>query len=118
MIHYSSFVIVNTFCLFKGAWRGILQHVINEHEWLLLSCDGVTCFCIHNNNNNTLFTKSNTAYMHIAIFAKLIKNQYIPRIELFNATFSNISAISWGPVLVVGEAGVPAENHSLKSICF
>jgi hypothetical protein len=39
MIHYTSFVIVNTFCLFKGAWRGILQHVINEHEWLLLSCD-------------------------------------------------------------------------------
>jgi hypothetical protein len=40
MIHYSSFVIVNTFCLFKGVWRGIFYHVINEHEWLLLSSDG------------------------------------------------------------------------------
>ena len=30
---------------------------------------------------------------------------------LFNATFSNISAISWRPVLVVEEAGVPGENH-------
>ena len=29
----------------------------------------------------------------------------------FNATFSNISAISWRPVLVVEEAGVPEENH-------
>jgi hypothetical protein len=29
----------------------------------------------------------------------------------FNATFSNISAISWPPVLVVEEAGVPEENH-------
>jgi hypothetical protein len=29
----------------------------------------------------------------------------------FNATFSNISAISWRPVLVVEEAGVPGENH-------
>jgi hypothetical protein len=29
----------------------------------------------------------------------------------FNATFSNISAISWWPVLVVDEAGVPRENH-------
>jgi len=29
----------------------------------------------------------------------------------FNATFSNISAISWGPVLVVEEAGVPGETH-------
>ena len=27
------------------------------------------------------------------------------------ATFSNISAISWRPVLVVEEAGVPGENH-------
>jgi hypothetical protein len=29
----------------------------------------------------------------------------------FNATFSNISAISWRPVLVVEEAEVPGENH-------
>jgi hypothetical protein len=30
---------------------------------------------------------------------------------VFNATFSNISAISWRPVLVVEEAGVPRENQ-------
>jgi hypothetical protein len=30
---------------------------------------------------------------------------------VFNTTFSNISAISWRPVLVVVEAGVPGENH-------
>ena len=30
---------------------------------------------------------------------------------VFNATLSNISAISWRPVLVVEEAGVPGENH-------
>jgi hypothetical protein len=30
---------------------------------------------------------------------------------VFNATFSNISAISWRPFLVVEEAGVPGENH-------
>jgi hypothetical protein len=29
----------------------------------------------------------------------------------FNATFNNISAISWRPVSVVEEAGVPGENH-------
>ena len=28
-----------------------------------------------------------------------------------NAAFSNISAISWRSVLVVGETGVPGENH-------
>jgi hypothetical protein len=30
---------------------------------------------------------------------------------MFNATFSNISAISWRPVLVVEETGVSGENH-------
>jgi hypothetical protein len=30
---------------------------------------------------------------------------------VFNATFSNISALSWRPVLMVEEAGVPGENH-------
>jgi hypothetical protein len=30
---------------------------------------------------------------------------------VFNATFSNISAISWRPVLVVEEAGVPGKTH-------
>ena len=30
---------------------------------------------------------------------------------MFNATFSNISAISWRPVLVVEEAGVPEEDQ-------
>jgi len=30
---------------------------------------------------------------------------------VFNATFSNISAISWRSILVVDEAGVPGENH-------
>jgi len=30
---------------------------------------------------------------------------------VFNATFSNISAISWRPVFVVEEAGVPGVNH-------
>ena len=33
------------------------------------------------------------------------------RLIYFSATFSNISAISWRPVLVVEEAGVPGENH-------
>ena len=35
----------------------------------------------------------------------------IGRFIVFNATFSNISVISWRPVLVVEEAGLPGENH-------
>ena len=30
---------------------------------------------------------------------------------VLNVTFSNISAISWRPVLVVEETGVPGEDH-------
>jgi len=30
---------------------------------------------------------------------------------VFNATFSNISAISWRPVLGMEETGVQGENH-------
>ena len=30
---------------------------------------------------------------------------------VFNATFNNISIISWRSVLLVEESGVPGENH-------
>jgi hypothetical protein len=33
------------------------------------------------------------------------------RFSVFNATFDNISTISWRLVLVVEEARVPGENH-------
>jgi hypothetical protein len=40
-----------------------------------------------------------------------VTNLFIYVFIVFNATFSNTSAISWRSVLVVEEAGVPAENH-------
>jgi hypothetical protein len=35
------------------------------------------------------------------------------RFMVFNATFNNISVISWRSVLLVEEIGVSAENHRL-----
>ena len=32
-------------------------------------------------------------------------------VAVFNATFNNISVISWLSVLLVEESGVPGENH-------
>jgi hypothetical protein len=32
-------------------------------------------------------------------------------VMVFNATFNNISAISWWSVLLIEETGVPGENH-------
>jgi hypothetical protein len=34
---------------------------------------------------------------------------------VFNATFNNISAISWQSVLLVDETGVPGEIHRLAA---
>jgi hypothetical protein len=42
---------------------------------------------------------------------RLVDKNELNECLVFNATFSNISAISWRPVLVVEEAGVPGENH-------
>jgi hypothetical protein len=33
------------------------------------------------------------------------------RVMVFNATFNNISVISWWSVLFVEETGVPGKNH-------
>jgi hypothetical protein len=44
-------------------------------------------------------------------FKPLDKLSCICGLLVFNATFSNISVVSWRPVLVVEEAGVPGENH-------
>jgi hypothetical protein len=33
------------------------------------------------------------------------------RVIAFNATFNNISIISWRSVVLVEESGVPEENH-------
>ena len=35
---------------------------------------------------------------------------------VFNATFNNISVISWQSVLLVGETGVPIENTDMLQI--
>jgi len=42
----------------------------------------------------------------------LLKKFYLRvKVKVFNATFNNISVISWRSVLVVEETGGPRENH-------
>ena len=52
---------------------------------------------------------TNTAYTIITTITMSCK--YKVRVMMFNATFNNISAISWRSVLFVEETGVPGENH-------
>jgi hypothetical protein len=47
---------------------------------------------------------------------KLLTNRksltnFIGWFMVFNATFNNISAISWRSVLLVEDTGIPGENH-------
>jgi hypothetical protein len=41
----------------------------------------------------------------------MISRSYIVWYIVFNATFNNISVISWQSLLLVEETGVPGENH-------
>jgi hypothetical protein len=40
------------------------------------------------------------------------------RVKVFNATFNNISVISWRSVLLVEETEVPGENHPIVCIYY
>jgi hypothetical protein len=42
---------------------------------------------------------------------KKIKRVGFVMCVVFNATFNNISVLSWRSVLLVDETGVPGENH-------
>jgi len=59
-------------------------------------CQGNACFVL-------IFSSSNDGALPLRILYWLI-------FLCFNATFSNISVISWRPVLVVEEAAVPGDN--------
>jgi hypothetical protein len=54
-----------------------------------------------------LWTQSNTRDNVLLDF----QNCRYYRFIVFNATFNNISVISWRSVLFVEETGVPGENH-------
>jgi hypothetical protein len=51
--------------------------------------------------------------IQVHVHIKILHNYENELIEFwcFFATFSNISAISWRPVLMGEETGVPGENH-------
>jgi hypothetical protein len=48
-------------------------------------------------------------FIHVSII--ILEFEFEFELLVFSTTFSNISAISWRPVSVVEEAGVPGENN-------
>jgi hypothetical protein len=61
--------------------------------------------------DNTRFRLSTLKNKFSTAFSYDVPRGEIDLILVLNSTFSNISAISWRPVLVVDEGGVPGENH-------
>jgi hypothetical protein len=60
------------------------------------------------NQNSTCH--KNIRYIYFGDFNLYINYERL-RVMVFNATFNNISVISWRLVLLVEETGVPGENH-------
>jgi predicted permease len=46
-----------------------------------------------------------------SLFLQQLQVKWLVGFMVFNATFNNISVISWRSVLLVEEAGGPGENH-------
>jgi uncharacterized membrane protein len=55
--------------------------------------------------NINILIKRHAAFMFLLILLAMVL------FVVFNATFNNISVISWLSVLLVEETGVPGENH-------
>ena len=53
--------------------------------------------------------------LHSSLISDRIRFDFDSDFWCLNSTFSNISAISWPPVLVVEEAGIPGENRPWAS---
>jgi hypothetical protein len=68
-----------------------------------------------------VFMHNNLRSMYITCYTNIAASpswswSYRVKVMVFNATFNNISVISWRLVLLVEETGVPLENHQPAAI--
>ena len=61
--------------------------------------------------NNHIFQSLTIKEKLIDILRVIVNMRVLVGCMVFNATFNNISVISWQSVLLVEESGVPRENH-------
>ena len=60
--------------------------------------------------NQSIFDYNRSLTEHYQAYSKRIL-KWLVWFMVFNATFNNISVITWRSVLLVEETGVPRENH-------
>jgi hypothetical protein len=53
----------------------------------------------------------------LAEISQMLNYRVRVRVMVLNATFNNISIISWSSVLLVDETGVPRDNHRPAAKC-
>jgi hypothetical protein len=70
--------------------------------------DSPTLFFQNSKNKTASYT---SAIIHLCIELQTLKGGVMLRVMVFNATFNNITFISWRSVLLVEETGVPGEKH-------
>ena len=63
--------------------------------------------------SSTIFPLARAMFSQIKQFLGNNNKGWFGWLIMFNATFNNISVISWQSVLLVEETGVPGENHGL-----
>jgi len=80
------------------------------------SCSKCILFCISLYEVGLQYILHSIKKIQLYILIKdisisLLYKKMVGWFMVFNATFNNISAISWRSVLLVEETGVPRENH-------
>ena len=88
----------------NSRWHFTLSHITKAKysRWLHWK----VCSVFRSSRNSTFLSFTRSFHVHISAF---LFSWFI----IFNATFNNISVISWQSVLLVEETGVPGENHRL-----
>jgi hypothetical protein len=95
-----------------------LKHLIGEHTSFLtfiLQCHTCICifFLIQNGENIEQFGRITVSVSITPRSIHKMQDTRRVRVMVFNATFNNISDISWRSVLLVEETRVPGENYRL-----
>ena len=98
-----SFFIIDIDDKMHGLNGAIVQRYVNHLE-LVLS------YCLSAPVKTRLVILLNRFCLFVCLFACLFAC-FFACLMVFNATFNNISVISWRSVLLVEETGGPGENH-------
>ena len=90
------------------SWTKKLYSVFLDKESLFCWCDKLFNYFQFGKQqyNEKAYSKAFSHYKRVSLDIL-----FRVRVMVFNVTFNNISVISWWSVLLVGEIGVPGENH-------